>query len=181
MVHLRHNRSVNNTGAAQSSCLSLAVLYTARSHRQLYMSSSSTVLCVRTWRAAAAQQLCYRIIAVADSLYCLSFRRDADGRPSCIRDECAHRACPLSLGEVVDGKVSTPVLVTLSSHRLVLLKHSSSAAAASRPCCKSHLFSHHQLSTFASQACLADLCLGAVVVLCCVLSAGVLRLPWLAV
>lgn len=32
--------------------------------------------------------------------------RDADGRPSCIRDECAHRACPLSLGQVVDGKVS---------------------------------------------------------------------------
>lgn len=31
--------------------------------------------------------------------------RDAEGRPSCIRDECAHRACPLSLGEVVDGKV----------------------------------------------------------------------------
>ncbi|KAF8065639.1 hypothetical protein HT031_003240 [Scenedesmus sp. PABB004] len=32
--------------------------------------------------------------------------RDAEGRPSCIRDECAHRACPLSVGTVIDGKVS---------------------------------------------------------------------------
>lgn len=31
--------------------------------------------------------------------------RDENGAPSCIRDECAHRACPLSLGKVVDGKV----------------------------------------------------------------------------
>ncbi|GBG00595.1 chlorophyllide a oxygenase [Raphidocelis subcapitata] len=31
--------------------------------------------------------------------------RDAAGRPACVRDECAHRACPLSLGKVVDGQV----------------------------------------------------------------------------
>lgn len=31
--------------------------------------------------------------------------RDENGRPSCVRDECAHRACPLSLGRVVDGQV----------------------------------------------------------------------------
>lgn len=32
--------------------------------------------------------------------------RDASGAASCIKDECAHRACPLSLGKVIDGKVS---------------------------------------------------------------------------
>ncbi|PNH08700.1 Chlorophyllide a oxygenase, chloroplastic, partial [Tetrabaena socialis] len=31
--------------------------------------------------------------------------RDEKGLPSCIRDECAHRACPLSLGKVVEGQV----------------------------------------------------------------------------
>eukprot|EP00877_Chromochloris_zofingiensis_P006369 jgi/Chrzof1/1986/Cz10g28270.t1_CAO1[v5.2] len=31
--------------------------------------------------------------------------RDEHGSPACIRDECAHRACPLSLGKVVDGQV----------------------------------------------------------------------------
>ena len=34
--------------------------------------------------------------------------RDNEGSPGCIRDECAHRACPLSLGRVVDGKVQCP-------------------------------------------------------------------------
>jgi len=33
------------------------------------------------------------------------FRR-SDGQPSCIRDSCSHRACPLSLGKVNDGEVS---------------------------------------------------------------------------
>ncbi len=28
--------------------------------------------------------------------------RDEKGLPACIRDECAHRACPLSLGKVGD-------------------------------------------------------------------------------
>ncbi len=32
--------------------------------------------------------------------------RDAEGKPSCIRDSCAHRACPLSLGKVEQGRVS---------------------------------------------------------------------------
>ena len=31
--------------------------------------------------------------------------RDAEGRPACVLDECAHRACPLSIGRVVDGQV----------------------------------------------------------------------------
>eukprot|EP00887_Chlorella_sp_A99_P005281 scaffold1.g5281.t1 len=31
--------------------------------------------------------------------------RDAEGQAACVRDECAHRACPLSLGRVVDGQV----------------------------------------------------------------------------
>eukprot|EP00898_Chlorokybus_atmophyticus_P004740 jgi/Chlat1/5267/Chrsp33S05094 len=34
--------------------------------------------------------------------------RGSDGQPGCIRDECAHRACPLSLGSVVDGRVQCP-------------------------------------------------------------------------
>lgn len=57
--------------------------------------------------------------------------RDAEGRPSCIRDECAHRACPLSLGEVVDGKVgqqggsAVGMLIQLTGRqaRLLLLSH----------------------------------------------------------
>lgn len=32
--------------------------------------------------------------------------RDEAGRAACIRDECAHRACPLSLGKVSAGRVS---------------------------------------------------------------------------
>eukprot|EP00897_Mesotaenium_endlicherianum_P006381 jgi/Mesen1/5771/ME000292S04838 len=31
--------------------------------------------------------------------------RGADGRPGCLRDQCAHRACPLSLGTVTEGRV----------------------------------------------------------------------------
>ena len=31
--------------------------------------------------------------------------RDEDGAAACVRDECAHRACPLSLGRVIDGRV----------------------------------------------------------------------------
>jgi chlorophyllide a oxygenase len=34
--------------------------------------------------------------------------RDADGKASCIKDECAHRACPISLGKLVEGKVQCP-------------------------------------------------------------------------
>lgn len=34
--------------------------------------------------------------------------RDQNGRPACVLDECAHRACPLSLGKVVDGEVQCP-------------------------------------------------------------------------
>ncbi|PNW88760.1 hypothetical protein CHLRE_01g043350v5 [Chlamydomonas reinhardtii] len=34
--------------------------------------------------------------------------RDEKGQPSCIRDECAHRGCPLSLGKVVEGQVMCP-------------------------------------------------------------------------
>jgi len=31
--------------------------------------------------------------------------RDEHGAPACIKDSCAHRACPLSLGKVVNGQV----------------------------------------------------------------------------
>mmetsp|Transcript_6896 Transcript_6896/g.13523 ORF Transcript_6896/g.13523 Transcript_6896/m.13523 type:complete len:518 (-) Transcript_6896:365-1918(-) len=34
--------------------------------------------------------------------------RDAQGNVGCIKDQCAHRACPLSLGKVVDGLVECP-------------------------------------------------------------------------
>ena len=34
--------------------------------------------------------------------------RDQDGKPACILDECAHRACPLSVGRVVDGQAECP-------------------------------------------------------------------------
>lgn len=32
------------------------------------------------------------------------FRNEA-GEPACVKDECAHRACPLSLGKVIDGNI----------------------------------------------------------------------------
>ena len=31
--------------------------------------------------------------------------RDAEGRAACVRDECAHRACPLSAGTCIDGEL----------------------------------------------------------------------------
>ena len=34
--------------------------------------------------------------------------RDADGAAGCIKDECAHRACPISLGKLVEGRVQCP-------------------------------------------------------------------------
>nr|BAQ35510.1 chlorophyllide a oxygenase [Mesostigma viride] len=34
--------------------------------------------------------------------------RDEDGRVACLRDECAHRACPLSLGSVENGHATCP-------------------------------------------------------------------------
>lgn len=34
--------------------------------------------------------------------------RDAEGKASCVLDECAHRACPLSVGRVVDGQIECP-------------------------------------------------------------------------
>lgn len=34
--------------------------------------------------------------------------RDEAGKAVCIRDECAHRGCPLSLGSVVEGQVQCP-------------------------------------------------------------------------
>lgn len=34
--------------------------------------------------------------------------RGEDGKPGCVRDECAHRACPLSLGKVKDGRIQCP-------------------------------------------------------------------------
>lgn len=34
--------------------------------------------------------------------------RGKDGRPGCVRDQCAHRACPLSLGKVEEGRIQCP-------------------------------------------------------------------------
>ncbi|KAK9829387.1 hypothetical protein WJX72_005532 [[Myrmecia] bisecta] len=34
--------------------------------------------------------------------------RDQQGKAACVRDECAHRACPLSLGSIVDGQIQCP-------------------------------------------------------------------------
>jgi chlorophyllide a oxygenase len=34
--------------------------------------------------------------------------RDQKGHAACVRDECAHRACPLSAGSVVEGQVQCP-------------------------------------------------------------------------
>merc|ERR1712113_85066 len=34
--------------------------------------------------------------------------RDKDGRPACVRDQCAHRACPLSLGKIKKGEIQCP-------------------------------------------------------------------------
>lgn len=34
--------------------------------------------------------------------------RDENGSPACLMDECAHRACPLSAGSVVDGEAQCP-------------------------------------------------------------------------
>ncbi|CAK9275548.1 unnamed protein product [Sphagnum jensenii] len=34
--------------------------------------------------------------------------RGKDGRPGCVHDACAHRACPLSLGKVEDGRIQCP-------------------------------------------------------------------------
>lgn len=34
--------------------------------------------------------------------------RGADSKPGVVRDQCAHRACPLSLGTVVDGQIQCP-------------------------------------------------------------------------
>jgi len=34
--------------------------------------------------------------------------RGKDGHPGCVRDACAHRSCPLSLGKVEDGRIQCP-------------------------------------------------------------------------
>eukprot|EP00798_Chlamydomonas_sp_ICE-L_P016142 gene16142-22298_t len=34
--------------------------------------------------------------------------RDENGQPSCVKDQCAHRACPLSAGKVENGQVQCP-------------------------------------------------------------------------
>lgn len=34
--------------------------------------------------------------------------RGNDGEPGCVHDECAHRACPLSLGQIKNGRLQCP-------------------------------------------------------------------------
>lgn len=45
--------------------------------------------------------------------------RDARGVAACVRDQCAHRACPLSLGRVVDGKVQVRQAVASATGTLI--------------------------------------------------------------
>ena len=34
--------------------------------------------------------------------------RGKDGRPGCVQNTCAHRACPLHLGSVNEGRIQCP-------------------------------------------------------------------------
>ena len=34
--------------------------------------------------------------------------RGEDGKPGCVRNTCAHRACPLDLGSVNNGRIQCP-------------------------------------------------------------------------
>lgn len=34
--------------------------------------------------------------------------RGEDGKPGCVRNTCAHRACPLDLGTVNEGRIQCP-------------------------------------------------------------------------
>lgn len=34
--------------------------------------------------------------------------RGKDGKPGCVKNTCAHRACPLDLGTVKDGRIACP-------------------------------------------------------------------------
>ncbi|WPT16765.1 Chlorophyllide a oxygenase [Picochlorum sp. SENEW3] len=34
--------------------------------------------------------------------------RDSEGKAACVKDECAHRGCPISPGKVIDGEVACP-------------------------------------------------------------------------
>lgn len=58
--------------------------------------------CVRCWRAANHSAL------YPPPVQMWVLFRDENGAAACVRDECAHRACPLSLGSVVDGRLQCP-------------------------------------------------------------------------
>lgn len=34
--------------------------------------------------------------------------RGKDGKPGCVKNTCAHRACPLDLGSVNEGRIQCP-------------------------------------------------------------------------
>lgn len=34
--------------------------------------------------------------------------RGKDGQPGCVQNTCAHRACPLHLGSVTEGRIQCP-------------------------------------------------------------------------
>jgi len=55
--------------------------------------------------------------------------RDADGAPACVRDECAHRACPLSLARARRRRLR---LILLPGSALCLSSRTPSAAGVGR-------------------------------------------------
>ncbi|KAL6770195.1 CAO1B [Auxenochlorella protothecoides x Auxenochlorella symbiontica] len=64
-----------------------------------------------TWRAVASASVLRKKGAMATAevlgqVYLLF--RDASGAVACIKDQCAHRACPLSSGKIVDGCAQCP-------------------------------------------------------------------------
>ncbi|KFM25651.1 Chlorophyllide a oxygenase, chloroplastic [Auxenochlorella protothecoides] len=55
---------------------------------------------------AALQESVSVLDSMLDRVYLLF--RDASGAVACIKDQCAHRACPLSSGKIVDGCAQCP-------------------------------------------------------------------------
>lgn len=43
--------------------------------------------------------------------------RGKDGKPGCVQNTCAHRACPLHLGSVNDGRIQCPYHGKLKNNR----------------------------------------------------------------
>lgn len=71
--------------------------------------------------------------------------RDELGRPACIKDQCAHRACPLSLGSVNNGHVVCPYHgweynAEGSCTKMPSTRHCKNIAVAALPCIEKNGF-----------------------------------------